>query len=146
MDICRFVKVICLLFIVALQVTLGAPKCSGRWAIHSCGGGNGKRSEIDLINEEVSRTDDDRRVLPGFDSPDLTVIGNRRTDENSNEAAEKVNYYGSKRENNMEIMSPREEEEAEEEEELGDYDERLERAWQTLVRRLLKSKMDGYDG
>jgi len=54
-----------------LGSTADAGKCTGRWAIHACGGGNGKRSDIDypsLPDEDATapegrETEDESRQL-----------------------------------------------------------------------------------
>lgn len=38
-------------------------KCTGKWAIHACGGGNGKRSDADLTDDT-----DIRDQIPGAES------------------------------------------------------------------------------
>jgi hypothetical protein len=58
--------------LIHLGTIANAGKCTGRWAIHACGGGNGKRSDIDyppsLADDEASApaggdTEDDPRQL-----------------------------------------------------------------------------------
>jgi len=39
--------------VMYLASTATAGKCSGKWAIHACGGGNGKRSEAEYSLKEI---------------------------------------------------------------------------------------------
>jgi len=43
-----------LLLIVYLSSPVLAGKCSGRWAIHACGGGNGKRSGGEYLDDSMN--------------------------------------------------------------------------------------------
>jgi len=44
-----------ILFVIYLGSTAMAGKCTGKWAIHACGGGNGKRSDDFLSDGEEVR-------------------------------------------------------------------------------------------
>lgn len=77
MDAGRLLRMLCLLCFLVFELVMGRPKCAGRWAIHSCGGGNGKRSEIAELLGDANPSEDDR--LPGFVS-DLKALGDRARD------------------------------------------------------------------
>lgn len=128
MDGRRFVKIMFLLSVLLVEMILGAPKCSGKWAIHSCGGGNGKRSEIDLAGD-LEDLRQDERALPEFESPELEEFGGRtRLDDGygSREDEEDLSSYRGRQANARED---------------SDYEDRRERLLDVLIRRLMKKQM-----
>lgn len=58
-----------LVFFMEIALSHEKPKCIGRWAIHSCGGGNGKRSDLDIETKEILDN-----VLPEFVSRDVRIV------------------------------------------------------------------------
>jgi len=56
-----------LLIFLYLGSLADAGKCTGRWAIHACGGGNGKRSDIDY----PSLPDDDGLAAPETEDEEI---------------------------------------------------------------------------
>jgi len=48
-----------LAIIIYLASTAMAGKCSGKWAIHACGGGNGKRSDLDNPSDKENSVRDE---------------------------------------------------------------------------------------
>ncbi|CAH1799085.1 unnamed protein product [Owenia fusiformis] len=47
------------LWLLLYGCSLVTGKCSGRWAIHACAGGNGKRSQDNAIDYKVNTLNDD---------------------------------------------------------------------------------------
>lgn len=134
----RLFKILCLLCVLIFELVLGRPKCTGRWAIHSCGGGNGKRSDIqELLGAE---SPSEHEPLPGYAS-ELKAIGDssrERSDyEDLPEDFPSLPSYPNSVDSSYEKNSPREE--------LSDNNDRLERALNTLITRILLKKQQTDD-